>query len=1354
MDFVKGLVNSDDRGESGAEPTNTETTAVPDRAGPSRNFALNFRHSSLSQPNMAKRAIQNSAGYATAAIPVRRSSTFFNSKILFTDDPFYEEDPPAPKSYHSIGGTIPEMPQTVDFLRIRNELDIVRITNQIIVTGNISSGKSSKKNFVNNHKDLAKFINTRYGHRYMVWNLNSAVDSAPQELDYDASLFRNQIQHVDLQVSYKVTLQAFFEICQSIETWLEIDGRHVAVIHCTDGRARTSLAVACYLKFSEKFESTQEAFEYFCARRSPSDSTWINCLHHKYLQYFNDVLSLHGKVPRQDVLSLKSLICTSIPDFGRSTGGLRPLIEVYECGELVYSISLYRADDGSDAYPLKPDKEASDYLTALDGSNMVLQVPKNHQRLSRLERDVQIVISHVAKNGVEHMLTCIFHTGFLRPNFWRLEQRDLFILPKNKHRFPSDFFLDLVLEESAHADKKVTYEPYIGLGKLKGLVKLSFYHIVRPEEKLIKALEEASYNPRLAKFALQLYNNEIHDAHAYLREFLLSSEFNEGFTKDLQEAKKYILKKKLSSSQMSSRSKSVENQGRSTPQRTDSLREERGDSPANASLELASPLYQSLQASALASPDTARPSSRSSIAGASKPTALQNAAATDVPSHPYSTGVSEDPTVLELETSSTIIPVDPTVGDNLDNCDGKNEETNGDAEAETLEERGSSEVGLPPPPPPPPPPFLGGGPPPPPPPPPGSGATTFIDPKKPRMKSKLNWSDITHSKKVSRNSVWVKAMEEINMAKSGSTEVNASFDETSLSTLSLSNNDGGVLSTENLGVSLGRDEVKRFEEMFCIIPGQVTSAVNNLNAGTVSQKFKETLYFLDVRRAQNMGIALARFTRRDLTIDDLYVGLLSMNTRGTLDIEDIQTLQSLMPTTEEKKQAAKYLAAAGDKVRPSELEPSEQLVLLVMRDPNIPHYMDALLFTSGFEAEQESLTRDLAALASIYRSIQQSNNLMLVLKAVLEVGSLAAVEYGQQPLNRYAVGGHAPQQDPSVVGFKVGSLQRLKEVKSNDGKLTLLDFLVQTLAEKSPEALQVSLELLQVQQLRLLNASDLDNQGRLLLQGISRLRSYKPLEFGYSFMGPLPQAKELGGPFDERLGPILDVETRKVEELRQTFAQTQKSWEDLAEYLGEDHTEYIQFSMDKLPAPPAGREVQDPNQVLRHLSVFFTSLDTAHEQLRSRLERERKRLERAEASEAKSAFLKRHSSPRIDDQHVAVGRNSHRYKSNLSFGPDEKTPREALLESIRAAGSAKGNFLRNSSSSSSIVGSEALSEPGSPRPISKNTSCVSLPTTPTPSSPFSQTSSINSISFHINPANYDDIEFCEFCKFPKPHCLC
>ena len=79
--------------------------------------------------------------------------------------------------------------------------------------------------------------------------------------EYDTAPFHNQIVSFPLVRNAHLSLKLVFDIVRSIFAWMQVNGKTVALVHCANGVSRTSVIVACYLRFANIVDSAQEVWK-------------------------------------------------------------------------------------------------------------------------------------------------------------------------------------------------------------------------------------------------------------------------------------------------------------------------------------------------------------------------------------------------------------------------------------------------------------------------------------------------------------------------------------------------------------------------------------------------------------------------------------------------------------------------------------------------------------------------------------------------------------------------------------------------------------------------------------------------------------------------------------------------------------------------------------------------------------------------------------------------------------------------------------------------------------------------------------------------------------------------------------
>ncbi|KAJ3024545.1 hypothetical protein HDV00_000876, partial [Rhizophlyctis rosea] len=315
------------------------------------------------------------------------------------------------------------------------------------------------------------------------------------------------------------------------------------------------------------------------------------------------------------------------------------------------------------------------------------------------------------------------------------------------------------------------------------------------------------------------------------------------------------------------------------------------------------------------------------------------------------------------------------------------------------------------PPPPPPPPGFGPPPPPPPPgapPPPGGSAP---EPPKLRVRARLHWDEITNAASL-EDTVWT----EIKPLSAGATDSD-----------------------------LPQVDVKKFEELFCIVPGDQKKAGES-KPKMVDKKQFRTL--LDLRRAQNVSIGLARYTRKGLGARELCRAVREMD-ESVLGVDDLASIQTLLPTSDEKRLLEVYV-----KQRPKEgdslpLAPAERFMLecLEVGGGDLERQVEAFCFKLQLRVEAEEVGEKVRRMTRVCGGLRRSEGLKVLLRSVLELGNLTNYQYHGGAGG--GGGGFRPWmgKEARALGFKIEGLARLKDVKSADGKWSLMSFLVDMLVD-------------------------------------------------------------------------------------------------------------------------------------------------------------------------------------------------------------------------------------------------------------------------------------------------------------------
>jgi len=1214
----------------------------------------------------------------------------FDCKLynLLTNDPFFPERTHFP---HGNDSLIPPLPNDRYFQSIKNNLDITRITDRLLVMGSVWKNITEKRSARNNIDEVAYFIKTRYQRKFMIWNLSDGT--------YDYSKFDNQV--VSFNVSKSLfNLKVLIDICRSLFIWLSIDPENVAIIHCNNGRNRTGIIVACFLYFSSIFPNVDEGFNYFIKRRCNNDRSWVTNTQRRYSKYFNGIFTYKGHLQNQYALCMCSIILNGIPNF-LPNGGCNPGLEVYQCGKLIYNTTILSIDD--ECHP----------GVFMDDNNIIFQFP-DIQYLT-IEKDIQIRVFHCPdlnnRNNNVTMFNFYFHTGFMTEGAIRVSLPDIELSTHGSNKFNKDFSMDLIFmschnnsSESSPDDTKfdskfkpLTYESFLEKSCFRWLNKLSQHHAVTPDPSLIESLEGQGYNHVVATYALQVTNNQIHDAHEYLStEFENTEVFSEIFKETTlhEQGKKKKNNRYRRSYALNLMQKDLEALKALGNEDNDNDDEEEGDEESSESFvgdsnsSLESSTRGSLHSFSNLSP--IRETLKGSTDRVNGEEEEEEEEENEEKEDPYDLDEFIDQYILESPNnedknfnalggkSSRSSSVHSLHGSRKNLSASKKSLTGNRSKKSSREnlttikddvpaipspipEGNETNKNIPPPPPnpltapppppnpltapppPPPPPVMGG---PPPPPLPGSSAPN-VDNQKLQVKARLHWNEIKETNKLV-NTIW-------------------------------SEKSGKNLEFENIDL-----DIKKFEEIFCIVPTKEPTAFKKTKK---QQKTNKSL--LDSRRAQNISIGVALFQRRGLSFKDIRNAICNFDDK-VLTLDELLSLKPLLPTPEERALLEVYLHNTKNKNN-HQFDTPELFLLELMKEPEIDYFMKSFIYKCQFKPESESLEKCFTQFLTLCENLKESDNLKILLKTVLALGNLTNHEYGNTIRNSYYA---SMNQDKKALGFKIDGLIKLRDVKSTDGKSNLLNYLVDMLKLKKPEILNIASQFQEIKAVRQFDLRDLVHRLKTLETGLFKIkqRMYKHSS-NSSSMELIPdeleddsknnKGKDENDSSDEDpespltydptlqkriIMPFVEEATNSLLKIYKLVDRCNKAFIDIAEYLGENLSEYssvLDVPNDILKAgssssicgengngKPVNANRPKNDESLKQPTSVFVTLDTFFQQFQEAVKINEQREEEQKRREKHRSSM--------------LGIPKSKSLSNLPNGfGKEKSLREQMLDEIR-----------------------------------------------------------------------------------------
>jgi phosphatidylinositol-3,4,5-trisphosphate 3-phosphatase/dual-specificity protein phosphatase PTEN len=212
------------------------------------------------------------------------------------------------------------------FIEGKYNLDLTYITSRIIAMSFPADGWS--RLYRNSADTVAQFLEERHGQNYRVFNLS--------EYTYDQSKFQNHVSKYPWPDHHSPPLELLFRACWEIHEFLISDQSHVVVVNCMAGKGRTGTLISCYLLFSGRFATEEQALLYYKRRRFTEESENGGVSQPsqlRYVQYFFQTLSRRYKYPTLKIL--KSISLQRAPHF--SGNSCVPFIKLFRQDSLIYS---------------------------------------------------------------------------------------------------------------------------------------------------------------------------------------------------------------------------------------------------------------------------------------------------------------------------------------------------------------------------------------------------------------------------------------------------------------------------------------------------------------------------------------------------------------------------------------------------------------------------------------------------------------------------------------------------------------------------------------------------------------------------------------------------------------------------------------------------------------------------------------------------------------------------------------------------------------------------------------------------------------------------------------------------------
>ncbi|ORY21744.1 hypothetical protein BCR39DRAFT_50898 [Naematelia encephala] len=120
------------------------------------------------------------------------------------------------------------------------DLDLVYVTDRIIIMGYPATGFAAL--YRNRRRDVLKFINSRHGDKWWIWNLCPLYENA-----YSPESMSHRVSRYPFPDHHPPPLPLLPLAVREMNAWLQSDDERVAVIHCKAGKGRSGTLLCSYL---------------------------------------------------------------------------------------------------------------------------------------------------------------------------------------------------------------------------------------------------------------------------------------------------------------------------------------------------------------------------------------------------------------------------------------------------------------------------------------------------------------------------------------------------------------------------------------------------------------------------------------------------------------------------------------------------------------------------------------------------------------------------------------------------------------------------------------------------------------------------------------------------------------------------------------------------------------------------------------------------------------------------------------------------------------------------------------------------------------------------------------------------
>lgn len=372
-----------------------------------------------------------------------------------------------------------------------------------------------------------------------------------------------------------------------------------------------------------------------------------------------------------------------------------------------------------------------------------------------------------------------------------------------------------------------------------------------------------------------------------------------------------------------------------------------------------------------------------------------------------------------------------------------------------------------------------------------------------------------------------------------------------------------------------RLDIETLEKKFQVVESKLPDKAG----GGSAAPSKEKVHIVDGKRQQNVGIGVSKLR---IPTPDLLQAIIKLD-ETILSLDRTRVLLDLTPTDDEIPMLRGY---DGDL---DQLTTEDRFLYELTNVPRLSTRLKCMITRYTFEKDALEIKQKLIAIREACVEIEKSKSLRTLLEIVLAIGN-------------YLNGG-TPRG--AAWGFKLDSLEKLEAMKENDGKKSLIHYILHLLETSYPGVLD-TLKLVNAEHAMSISISETHNDMRNLSQQVRAIRNELQSEH-----------TDKHDRFNQVFNPFQLKAEKQMQELEVEFQIVLEDFQKLGERYAE-----------------SGQKLE-PSVLFGAFVKFEKALKHAHEQQLAAMAHEEK-LKRIEEEKKKRATLVKKKTDE-DGSHKSAG---------------------------------------------------------------------------------------------------------------------